>query len=107
MDLFYTPVMKATYGREAIRFTDLPNIGPSLAADFILLGFTTPSELKGQDPFDLYQRLCRKTKTKQDPCVLDTFMAAVDFMNGAKPRSWWSYTMERKRIYSEKLQQHF
>ena len=31
----------------------------------------------------LYRRLCRGDRPAQDPCVLDTFMAATDFMAGA------------------------
>jgi hypothetical protein len=31
--------------------------------------------------------------------VLDTFMAAVDFMNGAAAAPWWAYTAQRKALY--------
>jgi hypothetical protein len=31
--------------------------------------------------------------------VLDTFLAATDFMRGAPPRPWWDYTAQRKRDY--------
>jgi hypothetical protein len=31
--------------------------------------------------------------------VLDTFMAAVEFMRGSEPRPWWQYTAQRKRQY--------
>jgi predicted flap endonuclease-1-like 5' DNA nuclease len=37
----------------------LPNIGPSLAADLRRLGIRHPAELKNRDPFQLYQALCR------------------------------------------------
>jgi len=47
----------------------------------------------------LYQSLCAKTGKRQDPCVLDTFMAATDFMRGAQPKPWWTYTAERKAVY--------
>ena len=43
-----------------------------------------------------YRALERATGRRQDPCVLDTFMAATDFMRGAPARRWWSYTAERK-----------
>ena len=36
---------------------------------------------------------------RQDPCVLDTFMAATDFMRGAQPTPWWHYTAQRKQTY--------
>jgi Pathogenicity locus len=47
----------------------------------------------------LYRGLCAKTGRRQDPCVLDTFMAATDFMRGAEPRPWWTYTAQRKAVY--------
>jgi hypothetical protein len=31
--------------------------------------------------------------------VLDTFMAAVDFMNGVAAAPWWAYTAQRKALY--------
>ena len=77
----------------------LPNVGPSLAADLRLIGVRTPRELKGRDAFVLYQPLAAATGTRQDPCVLDTFMAAVDFMNGAAAAPWWAYTAQRKALY--------
>ena len=50
-------------------------------------------------PSQLYQALCRATGQRQDPCVLDTFMAATDFMRGAPARPWWAYTAERKQRF--------
>lgn len=47
----------------------------------------------------LYQSLCALTGRRHDPCVLDTFMAATDFMRGAAPKPWWAYTAERKAVY--------
>jgi hypothetical protein len=31
--------------------------------------------------------------------VLDTFIAACEFMRGAPPTPWWHYTAQRKRRY--------
>ena len=76
--------------------TDLPNIGPAMARDLRLLGFDTPAQLAGQDPQDLYDRLCRLTGKHQDPCVLDVFVSVTRFMDGDDPRPWWDYTPERK-----------
>jgi hypothetical protein len=81
------------------RLTDLPNVGPAFAGDLELLGINRADQLRGQDPLHLYRRLARKTGIRQDPCVLDTFMSLTDFMNGAPPRPWWSYTKERKQRY--------
>jgi hypothetical protein len=75
----------------------LPNVGPAIAADFRLLGLTRPQDLIGRDPYALYDELCRVTKRRHDPCLLDTFIAAVRFMGGEPARPWWAYTAERKR----------
>ena len=77
----------------------LPNIGPTLAANLRLIGIREPADLRGKDAFVLYQRLCAATGQRQDPCVLDTFMAAVDFMRGAPAAPWWTYTAQRKALF--------
>lgn len=79
----------------------IPNIGASLAADLRLIGIRHPRDLAGRDAFVLYQALCAKTGQRQDPCVLDTFMAATDFMRGAAPAPWWTYTAQRKALYGQ------
>lgn len=79
------------------QLTDLPNIGPALAADLRLLGIDAPAGLIGQDPHELYERLCILTATRHDPCVLDVFIAITRFMAGEPPRAWWEFTAERKR----------
>jgi hypothetical protein len=81
------------------KLTDLPNVGPSIAADLALIGFTSPSALQGQDPLKLYRDLCAKTGIRHDPCVLDVFISITRFMDGEAPQSWWAYTDERKRRY--------
>ena len=79
--------------------TDLPNVGPSIAGELRSIGITSPEELRGREPWELYRALCDKRGARQDPCVLDVFMAITDFMNGGEPRVWWAYTAERKRRY--------
>ncbi len=90
------PPRKARTAAECERLEQLPNIGPSIAADLRLLGITHPQELAGRDALELYRALCAKTGKRQDPCVLDTFMAATAFMRGSQARPWWDYTAERK-----------
>ncbi len=88
---------KASTLAEARRLVDVPNIGPAMAADLRLLGINAPAGLAGQDPVDLYLRLCEATGLRQDPCVLDTFMAAVAFAGNDDARPWWAFTEARKR----------
>lgn len=78
------------------RLQDIPNIGPAMVGDFRTLGVYAPSQLPGCDPYELYDELCRLTGVRHDPCVLDTFISAVRFMEGAPSMPWWKYTPERK-----------
>ncbi len=83
------------------RLTDLPNVGPAFARDLQLLGIDAPGQLAGRDPVQLYQALCTRTRTRQDPCVLDTFISIVRFADGGPARPWWDFTAERKRKYAD------
>ncbi len=93
--------MKAKSHREVRRFSDIPNIGPAMIRDFQRLGLRTPADLKKKDTLALYKKMCRISGSRQDPCVLDTYMAAIDFMNGVPAKPWWSYTKARKAQYPE------
>ena len=88
--------------REKIQgFTDLPNIGPAGAQDFVRLGYKRPSELAGADPLELYKALCHVTGSYHDPCVLDFFMSVTDFLQGNAPQPWWHFTERRKQLYGD------
>ena len=85
-------------GRQDIaRLEDIPNIGPAVAGDLRQLGIMLPAELLERDPYAMYDDLCRITGQRHDPCLLDTFIAAVRYMEGAPKKPWWKYTAERKR----------
>lgn len=90
---------KAACAAECRLLEQLPNIGPALAADLRRIGIRHPQELHDRDAFVLYQKLCVATDRRQDPCVLDTFMAVVDFMRGAPAAPWWRYTAQRKALF--------
>src|SRR5262245_38680497 len=91
-------VTRKANGARPVSLEDLPNIGKAVAGDLRLLGIERPAQPRGRNPRRLYDDLCRVTRTRHDPCLLDTFMAVVDFMNGAPARPWWAYTAKRKRI---------
>ena len=93
--------MKAKVASEAVKLQHIPNIGTAMVEDFKVLGVALPAQLAGADPFILYQRLCRITGTRHDPCVLDTFISAVRFMQGEPARPWWHYTAERKQSHPD------
>ena len=61
------------------------------------VGDQDAQRIAGRDPYALYDDLCRLTGQRHDPCLLDTFIAAVRFMAGEPEQPWWKYTAERKR----------
>ena len=73
----------------------IPGIGPSLAADLHRLGFHRVSDLRQADPEAMYQRLCRLTGVRQDPCVLYAFRCAVYFASRSRHQpdllKWWNW----------------
>ena len=87
---------KAETANATERLEDIPNIGNKIAANLRELGFERPGDLRGRDPYAMYDRLCAITGTRQDPCLLDTFIAAVRFMDGGPALPWWAFTAERK-----------
>ena len=88
--------MKAKTAAQAQRLEDIPNIGKSIAVDLRAIGTFEPGQLVGQDPYELYDRSNAVAGVRQDPCLIDCFISAVLFMEGAPKRDWWYYTEERK-----------
>lgn len=82
---------------------DIPNVGPSIAGNLRRIGIQSPKDLAGKDPYTMYDGLCDATGVRQDPCVIDVFIAAVRFMGGEKPKPWWKYTPERKRVMGARV----
>ena len=89
--------MKAKTAAEAKRLEDIPNIGKSIANDLRSMDIFEPKQLIGKDPYALYHRLGDVMGVRNDPCVCDTMIAAVRFMEGSDSLPWWHYTAERKR----------
>lgn len=94
---------EVTSAASAEELEHIPNVGPRIAADLRTLGLDTPQRLQGQDPYAMYDRLCAVTGIRHDPCLLDTFIAAVRFMDGGPPTPWWAYTAERKREMASRV----
>ena len=82
------------------QLADLISIGPAMLRDFELLGIRSVAQLANQNPWSMYVRLNRATGQRQDPCVLDTFCAAV--AQARNPRlpaercQWWYWSRKRK-----------
>jgi hypothetical protein len=76
--------------------TAIPNVGPAIARKLRALDIASADDLRGRDAGALFERLCAQDGRRHDPCLLDTFVAAVDYANGAPARPWWEYSRERK-----------
>jgi len=96
---WYDCRMKVQNIIEAKKLIDIPNIGPAMVRELKMLHIYEPQDLQKQDGFQLYKKLCNVTQKRFDPCVLDTFLAIVDFANGATALPWWHYTKMRKQKY--------
>ncbi|MBE0660259.1 MAG: mitomycin resistance protein [Bryobacteraceae bacterium] len=79
---------------------DLAGVGRAFLKDFELLGITSVSQLAKKDGKKLYEELCRRTGTRQDPCVEDTLVCAVEQARDpelpAEQRQWWYWSRVRK-----------
>jgi len=68
--------------------------------DLARLKVDSIAQLAKADPQTLYDRLCKITGHRQDPCVLDTFTCAVaqarDPHLPAQKRKWWYWSRVRK-----------
>ena len=71
-----------------------------MEADLRLLGVNTVPALARRSGDELYEKLCRVTKTRQDVCVLDVFRCAVAQAKDAslpeEQRNWWWWSRQRK-----------
>jgi Pathogenicity locus len=79
---------------------DLISIGPAMLKDFERLGIKSVPQLAKQEPIKMYERLQRLGGARMDPCVLDSFEAAV--AQARNPRlpaekcQWWYWSRKRK-----------
>jgi hypothetical protein len=86
--------------RDERRLGDLVSIGRAMLRDFERLGVTSVAQLAAEDPEELYERISALDLRKHDPCVLDTFRAAVaqarDPHLPEEQRRWWWWSRRRK-----------
>ena len=76
----------------------MPNIGPRMADDLIRLGIRSVRDLVGRDPMQMYDAISALDGVRHDPCVLDSYMAAIDHATTGSMRPWWDYTPRRKAL---------
>ncbi len=48
----------------------IPGVGISIAQDLFDIGIFSIKQLKGKNPQNLYNEMCKKQKTKIDRCML-------------------------------------
>ncbi|UUX91497.1 helix-hairpin-helix domain-containing protein [Methanoplanus endosymbiosus] len=78
-------------------FRRIPGVGPSIAEDLYGLGYRSVSDLTGEIPEDMYEKLCMMQGQTVDRCMLYVFRCAVYFAR--TPESdydpellkWWSW----------------
>ena len=77
------------------RFQVIPGIGKSLAHDLIDLGYHKIKDLQGEDPSEMYEKLCSLRGQKIDRCVLYVFKCAIYYVNNPihEPEllKWWNW----------------
>lgn len=83
-------------------FQTIPNVGRATAEDLVRLRVRSIRALAKKNPMTLYRAICKLDGARHDPCVIDVFMAAVDFANRGECNPWWHYTPERKALLAKK-----
>ena len=86
-----------SYRQNIHKLNQVPNVGPATIKYLNIVGINYPCELIGQNPYSLFNDLCETTGKNFDPCLLDVFISAVRYMEGAPEKVWWEYTQERKK----------
>lgn len=75
----------------------IPGVGPSIANDLIRIGIQSVEELKGKDPYRLYDLSNAKAGCIQDRCLLYVFREAVYYADTPKEEhdswklKWWNW----------------
>lgn len=75
----------------------IPGVGTRTADDLIKLGILSVSSLKGQNPEEMYQRLCIMQGGHSDRCNLYVYRCAVYFAENRDKNPdpdlllWWNW----------------
>src|SRR5205807_1620610 len=76
-------------------FRQIPGVGKSIAEDLWNLGLRSVSQLKGQDPEELYLRQCAFQGAHVDRCMLYVFRCAVYYAStdthDPELLKWWNW----------------
>jgi len=73
----------------------IPGVGKAIAQDMRNIGIRSRSQLKGQDPEKLYQKLCDFKASPVDRCMLYVLRCAVYYASNTEhdPQllKWWNW----------------
>lgn len=81
----------------ADELSQLRNIGKAMRLDFDKLGIQSVAQLSRCDADELYARIQLLTDTRHDPCVWDTYAAAIHQAKTGEALPWWQFTRIRKQ----------
>lgn len=89
-----------------VQLQTLPNVGPAMAADFLRLGVSSVDDLSRRDPKELYDRISELDGVRHDPCVLDTYAAAIQAARTGASIPWYEFSDMRKAAISSPDRPH-
>ena len=76
-------------------FQKIPGVGKSIAQDLYNLGYRAITELKDQDPEEMYLKSCELQNQKIDRCLLYVFRCAVYYASNKthdpELLKWWNW----------------
>ena len=82
------------------KLKDLRGIGPRMLEDFAQLGISSVRQLRSKEASVLYDRMCKLSGVRQDPCVLDTYRCAIEQARNPgldrEQQDWWYWSGMRK-----------
>lgn len=90
------PVKTIAKTKNVDELSQLRNIGKAMRQDFELLNIRTVAQLAKQEADKLYARIQTLTGSRHDPCVWDTYAAAIHQAKTGEALPWWHFTKIRK-----------
>lgn len=85
---------------------EIPGVGKAAAADLRQLNVNCVEDLTGQNPQELYDRLCIVQGAKLDRCVLYVFRCAVYYAENTEREAellkWWNW---KERIHPNEIKE--
>jgi hypothetical protein len=87
--------MPRSSGHHATDLQVIPGVGRRIAQDLIDLGYRSTSDLCGENPQLMYERLCKLRAARIDRCMLYVFRCAVYFAGNSvhdpEKLKWWNW----------------